>query len=146
MAQHEIQRIRAVHHKIIDLALAGLTNVQIAEEMDRTPVSIGLILNAPIVQDELARRRKTQNQKHDEATANTIQEVRKILEANGAKAAMVHAGIIENEGLDPRVRQASANSILDRIYGDKTTGGSQTVVQISIEQLENLQVALAESV
>lgn len=146
MAQHEIQRLRAIHYKMVDLVLAGLSTKEIAEECERTPQSISLVTNSPLFQDEVARRRKVQNVKHDEASSNVISRVKQILENNAEAAANVHVDLMTNSS-DPRIKQSSANSILDRVYPAKVDEGSKTpVVQINVQQLQLLQLALAESV
>ena len=109
-----------------------------------TPQAISLITNSGLFQDEVARRRKVLDVKKDEQLASVPADAKRILEESAVDAARVHQDIIRHCP-DPRIKQASANSVLDRVYG---TGQKQeetkNVVLISAKQLLILQTALSE--
>ena len=110
---HEVKRLKARHHQIIGLMLAGLTQSQIAERMEMTARGVRNIQGSPIFQDELARRRAIVERETDEHIALVPARARQIMEDHAADAARTIVNGLEDP--DPRVRQASANSILDRM-------------------------------
>lgn len=138
----EMKRLTAKHKCILDLHLAGLSHRNIAEEMDMTEQAIGMICRSPLFQDELARRRSGLDKKVDEATVNVVARAKQIMEEASAEAAQAHVDLLAHD--DPRVRQASANRILEECFGGEKKVAT-SVVNINIEQLAVLQQALAES-
>lgn len=138
----ELSAIKARHKCIIDLHLAGLKNVDIAEQMDCTDVSVGMILRSPIVQAEIARRRTTVDRKVDDATANVIQRAKQIMENASTSAAQKLVEQIDHD--DPRVAQAAAKSILEETFGSGVSKTPHSVIQINISQMAVLQQALRE--
>lgn len=138
----ELSAIKARHKLMIDLHIAGLKNVDIAEEMDCTAESVGMILRSPIVQAEISRRRGMVDRKVDDATANVIQRAKQIMENASTSAANKLVEQIDHD--DPRVAQAAAKSILEETFGSGASKSSHTVIQINVKQMAVLQQALAE--
>lgn len=145
MALHQIERLLPRHFRIIELALTGMNQADIAAELKMTPVAITYILSSPIVQNEIARRRRALEKKADEAHSLGITRAKSILEENAHKAAQLHVDVLENEAEETRTRQLSANAILDRVYGARGGTDQQSVTVINAEQVQLLQVALSES-
>ena len=143
---NSINRLLPRHFKILDLALQGLSRTQIADEMEMSPVGIGLILNSPKFQDELARRRTEIDKKSDEGLATNLANAKEILSNAAEDAAQVHVDLLNSE--DDRVKQFSANQVLDRVglaRAEKGGGGDFNVAVINAESLQVLQVALKEA-
>lgn len=140
----EIQRMLPRHFAILNLVLAGNGPKEIAQALGMTPQAISLIMNSPIFQHEVSRRRDGIDKVVDQELASAPIRAKQILEENAAAAAQVHIDIIENE-VDPRVRQASANSILDRVFGDGKKMTQANVIVLEAGAILNLQAALAES-
>lgn len=143
---NSINRLLPRHFKILDLALQGLSRTQIASEMEMSPVGVGLILNSPKFQDELARRRTEIDKKSDEGLATNLANAKEILSNAAEDAAQVHVDLLNSE--DDRVKQFSANQVLDRVglaRAEKGGGGDFNVAVINAESLQVLQVALKEA-
>jgi len=143
---NSINRLLPRHFKILDLALQGLSRTQIAERMEMSPVGVGLILNSPKFQDELARRRTEIDKKSDEGLATNLANAKEILSNAAEDAAQVHVDLLNSE--DDRVKQFSANQVLDRVglaRAEKGGGGDFNVAVINAESLQVLQVALKEA-
>ncbi len=142
---NKINRLLPRHFKIRDLALQGLSRNEIALEMGMSPVGIGLIINSPKFQDELARRRDQIEKKSDEGLATSLSQAKNVLADAAEDAAQVHVDLLVSS--DERVKQNSANQILDRVGIAKAErGGSGDInVQINAEQVNILEVALQES-
>ena len=137
----ELSVIKARHQCMIDIHLAGASNVKIAEEMDCTPESVGMVLRSPIVQEAIARRRGSITKHTDEAYAESLAKVREIMHKASPSAAQKLVDQIDHQ--DPRVAQAAAKSILEQTFVEQKSG-NKTVVQISVEQANILQQTLAE--
>lgn len=145
----ELDSLSHKHMAMVELALAGATNNEIARQMDMSASRVSIILRSGLFQDELARRRKQQNHQHDQASAGSIGAAKIALEENALAAAQCHIDIM-NKSLDPKVKQVSATEILrrtfDRVHGvgGSVAGGVQAV-QLNVGQLQILQIALKEA-
>jgi len=140
---NEIQRLLPRHHAILELALAGHKARDIAQAVDMTPEGVGLIMRAPLFQDALARRRKEQSIRVDEAKAEDSQRARGVLEQAAVAAAETQVALLQAEKEDVKLR--ASNSILDRIIGPASAQAKGPVVMINAETVQLLQLAIAES-
>jgi hypothetical protein len=138
---HEIERLLPRHYKIIELASEGHSRKDIAQVLQMTPEAIGQILNSPLVQNQLAEIRAKREKIRDENLARGVHKAQQILEDASAQAAQTHVELLGHE--DARIRQVSANAILDRVLENKSN--QNTVVVIEAEKLQVLQIALQES-
>ena len=139
----ELEHIRARHHLMIDLHLQGMSNIQIAEELDCTDVSVGMVLRSPKVQEIIAQRRNAIEKKIDDSYAEELKQARAILAKATPRAAQKLSDQIDHD--DPRVAQSSATKVLESVFGKDNTNAAKTVVQISIKQANVLMAALNES-
>lgn len=137
----EVSSMKAKYKLMVDLHIAGLKNIQIAEEMDCTPESVGMILRSPIVQEEIARRRNMVDRKVDEATANVVARAKQILEQNTERAATVLCEQIGSE--DKRLSQNACLEVLEMAFGQKSNTQGPTVV-VNADQVLILQQTLSE--
>lgn len=126
---------------MVDLHIAGLKNTQIAEEMDCTEQSVGMILRSPIVQEEIARRRGMVDRKVDEATANVVARAKQLLEQNTERAASELCKQIGSE--DKRLSQNACLEVLEMAFGQKSNTQGPTVV-VNADQVLILQQTLSE--
>jgi len=141
----EIQRMLPRHHKMVDFALAGLSNKAIAEELGMTREAVGLVLNSPIVQDELARRRERKNKSLEEAITLDVAAAKTKLERASLEAATKVESLISSE--DESIALKASNSVLDRVFG-RALGedGSKTgTITINTDQVQLLVTAMKES-
>jgi hypothetical protein len=144
MPRHQIKRLLPRHHRIVELCLQGLSQKAIADELKMSTVGIQLIVNAPMFQDQLARRRKQRNRAEDDGAARASEKAQDVLIGAAVRAAEKHETLLESE--DERVAQGSANSILDRVgLGRVDRGVSTPTIVLEAEKVELLQIALQES-
>ncbi len=142
---NKLQRLQAHHHKIIDLFISGMTIGEVAETIGMSTRNIALIQRSPLFQSEYSRRRREFEKQNDDREVSKIDEAKKRLREAAVEAAEVHIGIVKDEEQDPRIRQLSANEILNRSMGDgKGDGGGQSVV-LSADKIQLLAVAMQEA-
>jgi CheY-like chemotaxis protein len=119
---HELQRLKAVHYLIMDMHLRGMSNVQIAEELDRSSVGIGLIIQCPLFQQELARRREHNDKTETEQRSLYINRAKEVLTKNAENAA---TKLVEQlDHIDPNIQQRASFGILDRVFPKEPKDGS----------------------
>lgn len=144
----ELKRVSHVHFAMIEMALAGATNSQIAQAMSRTPESVGMIMRSPVVQNELALRRASQNKTIDKIAGSTLHEAKEKLHQAAADAVDIHVSLMKHSA-DERVKQVSASEILKRTYdraADQAGNGQGSIaVTLGPGAMLNLQIALRES-
>jgi len=139
MSQNELQRLLPRHHEIIKMCLCGITRNDIASTLKMSPEGVGLIINSPLFQDELARQREMQIRKDSEVRSNDALD---ILQNAAADAAQKHVNLLDSD--DERVVQASANAILDRVLKGNDAGkglvkldqGVVNMLQITINEIK----------
>jgi len=110
--------------------------------MEMSPVGIGLIINSPLFQDELSRRRKTRENQHDDVLVSTAIDAQNTLQKAANLAAQTQVGLLSSE--DPRVQLQAASAVLDRVL-EKKSSGSQGVLVLGVDALKLLEEALSES-
>lgn len=141
---HTVRRIMPRHFAIIDMVLAGHKNVVIAETLGMRPESVNLILRSPLVQAELARRRRedsTPEMMRMDKDA-VLGKARSILEQATEKASLKLVELVDSP--DASIQLRAAEKILDRVFGkDKDTGAA--VINITSEHVQLLSIALKES-
>lgn len=142
---HELQRLSHVHLSMVDHALAGWNQKEIAAAYGMTTAAIGLILKSPLFQDALARRRAEQQKTLDSGQVDNLQLAKNILDVNAPRAAMVL-----NEQLDAsdqKLRQTAAVEILNRTTGKGPVeqGSTGAVLQLAGTAMQALMLALSES-
>ena len=139
---HEIQRLIPRHYKMIELALTGASNRSIAAAAGVGEANVGMVLNSPIAMAELARRRKGMEKDLNRSHAQGLNRVKDIL-TQGAEAAAGGLVSLAKSAESESVRRASCADILDRVLDNSPKAAG--VVNITVESLQLLQVALAES-
>ena len=153
MSPNDLQRLLPRHFKIIELALDGNDRQTIAQVLEISPQTVSNVLNTPLVQDELSKRRANVTKKVDEGRVAVAMEARRVIEDSAVQAALVHKEIVTKTIVDDSgsevpfypapVRQSSAEAILDRIF--ERNGQQKGVTVIEIDSLNLLNVALSES-
>jgi hypothetical protein len=117
-----ITRMLQKHLRVLDLHLAGKTDVEIGELTGIGARRIKKIRNSPTFEHELSRRRKQIENKYDDAAiavAVTKTDAQQVLDDESVNAAqeLVEGLLSDDDG----VRFKSAESILDRTgYGKQT--------------------------
>lgn len=143
---HQIQRLQAAHFEMVELVLAGHTNASIAQVLNRTPESVSLVVNAPMFQEEVSRRRAEKNKSTDQATGIGLAETERILEEQSVFAATKLGHLLNSK--DEKIQQTSAVAILQQTFGRQKAlnagaalGG---IVVIASDKLALLERALSE--
>jgi len=113
-----MQQLLPRHYKIIDLFLDGSwNNMEIAEKVGVTPVTVKNVLAMPATQDIIAKRRKTKTEIKDTVSArlelDQVDIARKKLNDAATQAAETLIESLFSE--DDKLRNKGANDILDRI-------------------------------
>lgn len=142
MPPNELRKLLPRHFEIVRLCLQGLRIKDIAMAL-KPPMSadgVGIIINSPLFQDELVRRRRVQDaQDRDLRTDVTISAI-KVLEDAASSAAQTHVDLLESKS--ERTQQISANAILDRVLqkgGDDSAG-----VKIDADVINILHITINE--
>lgn len=139
---NEIERLLPRHYTIMDLAMGGNGPKEIAQVLEMTPQAISGIMNSPIFQDSIAKRRDAMQKEMDSNLAMVPNRAKELLDASSYKAAAKHVELVDHP--DARIAQKSASEILDRVFGDQSKQHSPTVI-IEAGAIVNLQLALEES-
>ncbi len=144
---NELQRLAGRHQKILDLHLDGRTNLQISQLMKITPQSVGNIINSPIAQGEISRRRDSYQKAKEEQSVRVETNALDILNVASNDAARTQVELLDS--LKPEVRQRSAMDILDRTgICRKTrvdTNSQEIHINLSADDLLRIQTAAIES-
>jgi len=110
-----VSELQSRHREIVRLHIVGLKNVEIAERLHITPVSVGQTLRSPIVQQHL---RELQG-KRDETFVEIAEELEELLYDAHRAYAQVLRGEVETT---PMQRVKVASEVFDRTgYGKQTT-------------------------
>lgn len=140
-----IQRMLPRHFKIMELALAGHTGKDIAEMVGLTSNAVSMIMRSPIFQAELAYRRKETNEGEVlKMDAESIKgKARSILEQASIKAANKVKELIDHD--DAAIALRASENLLDRVFGKGEKNSHSTIINISADNVNLLNQALAES-
>ena len=140
MTQNELQRLLPRHYEILRLCLLGLTRKDISLAVKMSPEGVGLVINSPLFQDELSKRRQNQFQEDLNVRGEGDVEAINILQEAASSAARKHVSLLSSD--NERVAQISANSILDRVLGSK--GEIEGVVKLDKATINLLQITINE--
>jgi len=100
------------HLKIVDLAVKGWTEKQIAEFLGMGKQQVSIIFNSPTFKHEFAIRRSIFEEKMDKEQSDKEDEVAKLLKEGAIKAARTLVGHIDSA--DDSISVRSSTEILDR--------------------------------
>jgi len=139
-----IKRLLPRHFKILELCLEGFDNKTIAQALGISTVTVSSIINAPLFQHELSRRRRDHERQSDELRLKTLQQAKAQLENAATQAVEKHISLMEHSE-DERVQLASAKSILDRVFHPSESRDSQKGIVLNADSVKILQVAIKES-
>lgn len=143
VARTTITRLLQKHLRVLDLHLAGKTDVEIGKIVGLNNRRIKAIRNSPCFDHELSRRRKQIEEKQDEAAiVSTIikTDAQQVLDDEAVNAAQeIIEGLFADDAGD---RFKSAESILDRTgYGKQTkvdTRAAVVTTNISADQMKTI--------
>lgn len=145
---HQIQRMLPRHFKMMELTLAGMTQVAIAEMLGCTRQCVGIVQRSPIFRKELQQKQKDMNSEGvKDVVVKFAEQAQKVLEDNSKKAAMCQVDLLDAD--DDSVRLRASSSILDRALGKPegqlTASGPNIKVEIHANVAQLLMTALTES-
>lgn len=139
-----IRALNQRHFRIIDLALLGRTNKDIAQELNMSAAQVSHVLNSPNIEHEFAVRRARIEEQTDEQIVSGEDEVTKALREGAVAAArkLVTAVNSPDEALAVR----ASGDILDRAGYPKVQkregGGNQTTLVVGSGDISRLTETL----
>lgn len=147
--KHQLQRLLPRHFRMVELHLAGLKNIAIAETLGCTAQSVGIVLRSPIVQKEIQSKMKDQSHGNISDTTEAYDaKVSGILEKSSVRAAHTLDELMQHSD-DDSIKLRASTSILDRAIGkpdSKNAGdGVQLKIEIDAKHATLLMLALTES-
>lgn len=143
---HEIQRMLPRHFKILEMKIAGYSNVDIAKTLEIHENTVSAVSRSPLFVSEFNRQMQKQ---HDNALADDraafVSRAKSILDSASERAAEVQVELLDSE--DDSVRLRSSGTILDRALGrdDGLKGGTTVNVQINTQDAQLITTAFKES-
>jgi hypothetical protein len=138
---YEVSRLMPRHHVILDLVLTGMTNVEVAKAAGVTATTVAAVVNCPLGQAELSRRRNAIEMATNSGLASQVVLSKKVLDDASLQAATTMRTLLDDG--DASIRFRSAKDILDRAAGMNNQG--TTVVVVNADRLQNLMIAMRES-
>lgn len=139
----ELQRLSSRHHRMVDLHLEGVSHVEIAQIVGVTRESVGLVINSPLTQDEIARRRAVREHAVDDLAIAGVLKARSILDEAAEEAATTQVDLLGSG--DDRTRLAASKEILGTAFGSGKDGEGGGVIKIEQATIQNIQIAVQES-
>jgi IS30 family transposase len=94
------------HHRIAQLAVLGMTNIEIAEELNCHKQTVSNVRNSPAIQRQMAIMKGA-------ADSETVDVAKRIQEL-APKCVDVLENILDDDQVDAKTRAASAVKMLDR--------------------------------
>lgn len=141
---NKLKRMLQRHFVMIDLLLQGLSHKDIALRLGCTPQCVSMVHKSPVVQEELARRRKEIDSLSNKSIGVSITEAKQVLEEAALKAARTHVNLLASQ--DEAVAQRSASAILDRTgITSKDKNDTSRAIVIEAETVNLLNIAADES-
>lgn len=145
---YQIKRMMPRHFRMIDLHVAGLSNVDIAKTLECTPQSVGIVLRSPIVRKEIQRQLSIKSDGSIEQDLDAFaSRALAALEESSEKAANTQIDLLESD--DDSVKLRASSSILDRVLGkpepQHASEGAHIKIEINTQDAQLLMVALQES-
>jgi hypothetical protein len=147
MADAHTERLLPRHFGLVRLVLSGTySNDQMASMLGYTTANIARVIKMPAFQDELARRRKAQNNVENVAIRDGLTAARDLLNQTSLAAVEKMEQVMATSG-DPKLQLDAADKILKYAFpkGDERgSGNSATVVVMSDAKLDRLRQVLSE--
>ena len=144
---HQIQRLLPRHFKMLEMKLAGCSNLEIASTLDCTKDSVYIVSRSPLFIAEFNRQMKDQIDHGIQFEREAfVGKARSILEVSSQQAAETQVDLLESD--DDAIRLRASGSILDRALGKTGSGTSDPVVPsvvINAQDANLLIIALKES-
>lgn len=142
---YEIQTMNGAHHCMMELYLQGYGVKDIALRMNYTPQGVTQVINSPIFQHELSRRRKNIENVHDNTVASTVVEARNVLAMASRQAAERLVEKMQPGGSeDERIEMMAIKEVLDRSIGVEAPQKDVTVNILSVDRLQLLIQSIEE--
>lgn len=129
---YELQRLNARHQHIIRLILLGQYNqAQIGRMTGFDPVSISYIINSPIFQEEVARRRSELQAIENNEIVNNLALAKTHID-NSSLGAVKKLDELVHESPDQNIQLRASEAILKLAFGDKNNHGTTQIGQVIV--------------
>lgn len=145
MAKHQLKQLSPKHYRMLEMTLQGMGRAEIAREMDVTPQCVSLVVNSPVFQQQLSRRRERRERAEDQGSGIAAARAREVLDNAAEQAAEKHVALLGSE--DDAIAQRSASEILDRTGVTRQAqrkDNEHAGVLIDAQQLNVILLALEE--
>lgn len=145
-----IKRLLPRHFQMLDMYVAGMSQVDIAEKLGVSAQLVNIVIRSPLFQME-AQKRTVQietnlGDRMAEEELAYAGKARSIIEQAAPKAARIVEEMMSDETVDAPTRLRAASSLLDRALGKADApAGNVTNVQINGDIANLLITALQES-
>lgn len=128
---YDLQKLRARHHAIIRMALAGHTNKQIADELEITEATVGYTLRSTLAQEKMSQMQAILD----------LQNVDMLARLEGAAPiAFMELFEVMTTTADERLKAKTAVDIIDRAgYSPikRTIGVTKHIQQTDIDEIKS---------
>lgn len=142
-----IQRLLPRHNALLRLVLDGTnTHAEMARILDYTPQQVSNVINSPVFQMELSRRRKDQEVVHNDA----LRDGTTLAKQNLSRLALAATEKMEQvlcTTLDPKIQLDAADKILKYALPKDGPKGNTTnnIIALDSSKLDTLRLVLRES-
>jgi predicted transcriptional regulator len=109
---YEVKNLWEIHHEIINLALQGLKNTEIAAMLSVSATTVSNTLNSRLGKAKLKHMRN----ERDEEAINVDNEVKRL----AAKALATYEEIFDNDVASPSLKKATADTVLMDLGGHRS--------------------------
>jgi predicted transcriptional regulator len=106
---HDIKSLWQRQHEIVNLALTGMKQNKIAEQLEVSPVTVSNALNSTLGREKLSRMRKGR----DEEAVKVSEEVERL----ATKALEVYEEIFDSETASLSLKKGTADTVLMQLGG-----------------------------
>ena len=108
---HDVKNLWQVHHEIINLALRGMKNSQIATILNITPTTVSNTLNSRLGKAKLQHMRG----QRDEEAIKVEAEIERLAE----KAIQAYDEIFDSDTVSPSLKKQTADTVLMDLGGHR---------------------------
>ncbi len=126
------------HFKILDLALAGWTNKNIAAHFEMSQTQVSIVINSPMFQHQFAMRRSNLEEQMDSKSVEHLDEATLELKKNATLAAKKLVKSLESQ--NELIVLKSANDILDRTGHSRVLKENKVITNVNISEDDSKRI------
>lgn len=145
---YALRELKDRHHTILRLASEGKKNVEIADILGMSPVTVSCVLRSPLARAELSRLR----QKLEEAliakapTLPIAERLRDELEQGAEEAVRHNLGVLRSPHVDVKVRTRAAMHFMDKvIFKEQETNANEVSYKEILRGVADIERQIRDS-